>query len=175
MILNRNIYLKMKTLKETLKILFNQFPLTGILASETIPVQDAANRVLSEPASARLSSPGFHAAAMDGIAVKAEITFCASETMPKELIIDKDVFFIKRNFPWKMRRDSGFGNLPFTVVLVSRLRCPFLLGWPSGSIWIGNSAQLLGSCSFFWGWELPRHFAILGLPLRKAENCRSLA
>jgi putative molybdopterin biosynthesis protein len=60
--------------------------LAEALASETIPVPDAVGRVLSRPVTAKLSSPNFHAAAMDGIVVKAESTFGASETKPKELI-----------------------------------------------------------------------------------------
>ncbi len=91
---NRNVYLKMKTLTEAKEILFNRFPLAKALASETIPVPDAVGRVLSKPVTARLSSPNFHAAAMDGIVVKAESTFGASETKPKELIIGKDAFYI---------------------------------------------------------------------------------
>ncbi|HUV51359.1 MAG TPA: molybdopterin biosynthesis protein [Anaerolineae bacterium] len=90
----RNVYLKMKTLTEAREILFNRFPLTEALEGETIPVPDAVGRVLSGPVTARLSSPNFHAAAMDGIAVKAESTFGASETKPKELAIGKDAFYI---------------------------------------------------------------------------------
>ena len=84
----------MKTLKEARDIVFNSFPLAGVLGSETIPVPDAVGRVLSEPVTAKLSSPNFHAAAMDGIAVRAKSTFGASETKPKELIIGKDAFYI---------------------------------------------------------------------------------
>lgn len=84
----------MKTLTEAKEILFNRFALTETLASETIQVPDAVGRVLSEPVTARLSSPNFHSAAMDGIVVKAESTFGASETKPKELVIGKDAFYI---------------------------------------------------------------------------------
>jgi len=91
---NRNVYLKMKTLTEARELLFKRFPLTGALDSETISAPDAVGRVLAEPVTARLSSPNFHAAAMDGIAVKAESTFGANETKPKELIIGKDAFYI---------------------------------------------------------------------------------
>jgi putative molybdopterin biosynthesis protein len=90
----RNIYLKMKTLEEAREILFKAFPVAGILSSESIPVPEAMGRVLSEPVTAKLCSPNFHSAAMDGIAVKAESTFGASETKPKELIIGKDAFHI---------------------------------------------------------------------------------
>ncbi len=38
---------------------------------------DAVGRILAEPVTAVLSSPNFHAAAMDGIAVVAEKTFGA--------------------------------------------------------------------------------------------------
>ncbi len=90
----RNIYLKMKTLKEAHEILFERFPASGILDTETVSVPDAVGRVLAEPAVARLSSPNFHAAAMDGIAVKAETTFGANDSKPKELIVGKDAFYI---------------------------------------------------------------------------------
>ena len=91
---DRNIYLKMKTLKEARKILFEQFQLSGVLTGEKVRVPDAVGRVLAESVTARLSSPNFHAAAMDGIAVKAKITFGVSETKPKELVIGKDAFYI---------------------------------------------------------------------------------
>ena len=90
----RNIYLKMKTLKEAREILFSRFSHLGMLPGETVAAPDAVGRVLSEPVFAKLSSPNFHAAAMDGIAVKAEVTFGASETKPKILIKDKDAFFV---------------------------------------------------------------------------------
>ena len=90
----RNVYLKMKPLKEAREILFDRFSHLGMLSGETVSVPDAVGRVLAEPVFAKLSSPNFHAAAMDGIAVKAESTFGASETQPKTLINDKDAFFV---------------------------------------------------------------------------------
>lgn len=90
----RNVYLNMKTLKEARKILFSSFLAVRPVKSEIVSVPDAVGRVLAEHASARLSSPGFHAAAMDGIAVKAEYTYDANETKPKKLIIDKNAFYI---------------------------------------------------------------------------------
>jgi putative molybdopterin biosynthesis protein len=90
----RNVYLKMKTLQEARKIMFQRFSPPEPLASEMIPVPDAVGRTLSEPVYARISSPNFHAAAMDGLAVKAEITFGASETNPKELSINQEAFFV---------------------------------------------------------------------------------
>jgi len=57
----------------------------GPLEPETVRVPDAAGRVLAEPAFAAVSSPHFHAAAMDGIAVRARDTFGASEAAPIRL------------------------------------------------------------------------------------------
>ena len=90
----RNVYLNMKTLKEAREILFDAFPLFDVLSSEPISTPDAVGRVLAEPIFAKLSSPHFHAAAMDGIAVKAETTFGVGETRPKTLVIGKDAFYL---------------------------------------------------------------------------------
>ena len=90
----RNIYLQMKTLKEARAILFDAFPASGVLLSETVPVPDAVGRVLAEAVAAEISSPNFHSSAMDGIAVKARTTFGASETKPRELVVGRDAFFI---------------------------------------------------------------------------------
>jgi putative molybdopterin biosynthesis protein len=54
------------------------------LASETIPVEDALDRVTAEAVFAKLSSPHYHAAAMDGICVRAEDTFGATEFAGKK-------------------------------------------------------------------------------------------
>ena len=54
------------------------------LASETIPVEDALDRVTAEAVFAKLSSPHYHAAAMDGICVRAEDTFGATEFLGKK-------------------------------------------------------------------------------------------
>jgi len=90
----RNVYLKMKTLAEARSILEKAFPGFGQTGTETVPPPEAVGRVLAEPVFAGISAPNFHAAAMDGVAVKAERTFGASEARPKELIVDKDVFYL---------------------------------------------------------------------------------
>jgi putative molybdopterin biosynthesis protein len=50
-----------------------------------MPLEEAVGRVLAEPVWAARSSPPFDAAAMDGIAVRAEDTVGASETAPARL------------------------------------------------------------------------------------------
>ncbi len=88
----RNVYLKMKTLEEARELLLKTFRPVEPQLSETIPVPDAVGRVLAEAVFAKLSSPSFHAAAMDGIAVMAENTFGTSESRPKQLTISRDAF-----------------------------------------------------------------------------------
>jgi len=95
---SRNIYLKMKTLDEAKGLLVDHFP-GGSLSTEHVPVPEAVGRVLSEPVAARLCSPNFHSAAMDGIAVKAEATFGAIEGRPKELSIGKEAFYVNTGNP----------------------------------------------------------------------------
>ncbi len=89
----RNVYLDMKSIEEAKEILFGHFQdhLTKI---ETIDVVNAKDRVLAKPAIAVISSPNFHAAAMDGIAVDAQITFGASEDAPKTIVPDKNAFWV---------------------------------------------------------------------------------
>jgi putative molybdopterin biosynthesis protein len=53
--------------------------------TETIPTSGALGRVTAAPVFAGLSMPGYHAAAMDGIAVRAENTFGASDQTPLRL------------------------------------------------------------------------------------------
>jgi putative molybdopterin biosynthesis protein len=90
----RNIYLKMKTLAQAREILSAQFSSAGTMPGEMVRVPDAVGRVLAASVTAKLSSPNFHAAAMDGIAVKAKNTFGATETRPKELIVAREAFFL---------------------------------------------------------------------------------
>jgi putative molybdopterin biosynthesis protein len=90
----RHVYLNMKTLKEAREILFESFFLSNQLDTETVPVPESVGRVLAAPIFAEISSPNFHAAAMDGLAVKAGITFGASETHPKKLTINQDAFYV---------------------------------------------------------------------------------
>ena len=90
----RNVYLKMKTLPEARDILFQTFGNLPPLPAEKISVPDAVGRVLAEPVNARLSSPNFHLAAMDGLALKAEITFGASAATPRELVVGREAVYV---------------------------------------------------------------------------------
>jgi putative molybdopterin biosynthesis protein len=88
--MKRNVYLEDKPLEEALEEYMAHLARVGALApgeSETIPVEDAVGRVTAAPVYARISSPHYHAAAMDGVAVRAADTFGASDAIPKRLTL----------------------------------------------------------------------------------------
>ncbi len=64
----------------------------GMTQEEILPVAAAVGRVTSKAVFAKMSSPHFHAAAMDGVAVRAADTEGASETAPKRLLLLKQAF-----------------------------------------------------------------------------------
>lgn len=90
----RNIYLQMKPAEEAREVLFSRVNFAEYLGKETVAVQEAAGRVTAKPVFARLSTPSYHAAAMDGIAVRAETTFGTTVDRPKQLHIGQDTFSV---------------------------------------------------------------------------------
>ena len=91
--MKRNVYLELKTLQES-KYIFNKRWESSKTLPEIIDVEDTLGRVTAEPVFARISAPSYHAAAMDGIAVKAEETYGTTEKEPRTLIIGKDATWI---------------------------------------------------------------------------------
>ena len=63
-------------------------------ARETLALDDALDRVTAVPVIARLSSPHYHACAMDGIAVVAARTAGALETAPVQLALGTDAIVV---------------------------------------------------------------------------------
>src|SRR5437764_10920024 len=53
------------------------------LTVEEIPVDDGLDRITAEPVFAKISSPHYHASAMDGICVRADETFGVTEFAAK--------------------------------------------------------------------------------------------
>ena len=90
----RNLYLNMKTLTEARKILWENFLPIDFDAKEKVCVTEAVGRVLAAAVTANVSSPNFHSAAMDGIAVRAKDTFGAHETRPKRLQVGQQAFYV---------------------------------------------------------------------------------
>ena len=89
----RHVYLNLKTLEEAQGIFLGRFA-SKRFSRESIPTADALNRVTAEPVFARLSSPAFHSAAMDGIAVRAERTYGASPDRPMVLSVGNEAFYV---------------------------------------------------------------------------------
>ena len=81
----RKRYLKKTPLKEARELFLAKVEPSGI-GNELIAVEEALDRVTAAPVFAKISSPHYHAAAMDGICVRAEDTFGATEFNPKKLL-----------------------------------------------------------------------------------------
>ena len=91
----RNIYLHDVALGEALSSWHAALEAEGLLAplrAETVALSAALGRVTAEPVWARISSPHYHASAMDGYAVRAEETRGASETSPLLLKLGSQAF-----------------------------------------------------------------------------------
>ncbi len=104
--MKRSIYLKKKSLEEAKTILTSELLKLIHLGTEMIPTIHALNRVTAEPLYAKISSPPFHCAAMDGIAVKADGTYGATEESPKSLLINKEALFINTGNPIPPEMDA---------------------------------------------------------------------
>ena len=68
-------------------------------AHERVALGDALDRVTSRPVFARLSSPHYHACAMDGIAVAAARTAGARATAPLALTLERDAWLVDTGDP----------------------------------------------------------------------------
>ena len=69
--------------------------LDGILGEEQIPLNiEAVGRVLAKPVWAKISSPHYHAAAMDGFAVRAVETNDARQTSPVVLAVGEQAQYV---------------------------------------------------------------------------------
>lgn len=74
--------------------------LEGVLGVEEIPLDEQAlGRVLAEPVWACLSSPHYHASAMDGFALRAEATAGASPTRPVILQVGEQAVYVDTGDP----------------------------------------------------------------------------
>jgi len=67
--------------------------------SEKIPTVESLDRITSEPVYARLSSPGFHMAAMDGFAVEASNTFGAGPDSPLSFAVGRNAWAVNTGRP----------------------------------------------------------------------------
>jgi len=102
---DRNIYLDLKTLEEAREIWARatQSLRTNI---EEIPSHLALHRVTAQPLVALRSVPHYHGAAMDGIAVKAQETFAASDAQPLRLVLGGNAFVVDTGDPLPPNSDA---------------------------------------------------------------------
>ena len=131
--MKRNIYLNKLPLKEAydkFNQVLNEKKLSMLLEEEFIFVRDSLARVTAEPVFAKISSPFFQSAAMDGIAVKAEDTFGASESNPVKLKKNHDFYYINTGNPIPKGFDAVIKiediNIADKVIFPNEVRKTFL-------------------------------------------------
>lgn len=83
--MERRRYLRRISLEEARRAWLDHPAAGALTAVEWIPAPAARGRITAEPVYARRSVPHFHCAAMDGVALRAEDTFGASETQPRRV------------------------------------------------------------------------------------------
>lgn len=111
----RNIYLNIQPLEDALTSLTEALaPAFSAPSAETVPSHEAAGRVLAAPVFAALSSPPFHAAAMDGVAVQARATFAARESMAVRLALGSQAHPVNTGNPLPDDTDA--------VVMIEQVR-----------------------------------------------------
>jgi len=87
---NRKVYLENIPLDEAWTKFIAAMERAGVwteLPGEEVPIDEALGRVTATPVWARLSSPGYHASAMDGYAVRSNDTIGATETSPLRITL----------------------------------------------------------------------------------------
>lgn len=86
---DRNIYLSTIAPAEAVaraKVALGETGRGALIRAEAVPAHESAGRVTARPIFARCSSPTFHSAAMDGVAVRSADTFAAREGSPLRLL-----------------------------------------------------------------------------------------
>jgi len=92
--LKRRVYLAMKTLEEAKALFLARFGADLRTEPEEIPTEESLGRVTAQPIFARISTPTYHGAAMDGIAVRAEETYGTTEKKAKILVAGQDAEWV---------------------------------------------------------------------------------
>ena len=69
------------------------------MPAETIPIERARGRITAAPVWARVSSPHYDSAAMDGVAVRAADTVGATETSPLRLAVGEQAVWVDTGDP----------------------------------------------------------------------------
>lgn len=116
----RKRYLKKTPLAEARELFLGRVD-GARLEDETVDVGDALHRITAEPVFARISSPHYHGSAMDGICVRAEDTFGATEFAPRQLRLLADEDQPEGRFTWL---DTGqpLPSWANAVIMIEKVR-----------------------------------------------------
>ncbi len=128
---SREFYLRVTPLEQALakwRRVWGELRLRDRLDAEEIPTEEALGRVTAESVSATASSPHYHAAAMDGIAVRAADTAGASELTPRRFRVGAEAVYVNTGDPLPEEADAvimiedtaevGEGELEITAAAV---------------------------------------------------------
>ena len=105
----RRVYIEPTPLDDALRIWRERLEAIGAWApmtGETLGVDDALGRVTAGPVAAKISSPFFHSAAMDGVAVRFTDTVGASERSPMRLALGEQAVYVDTGDPMPEGMDS---------------------------------------------------------------------
>jgi putative molybdopterin biosynthesis protein len=104
--MTRKRYLRKKSLEEALRVFLKEFPPGAHPRVEEVSAVQALGRIAALPAEARICSPSYHAASMDGYAVEARTTFTARENRPLDLEIGAEAHGVDTGDPLPAGTDA---------------------------------------------------------------------
>ncbi len=90
----RNVYLDKKPLAEARRLFLQAFDWPALAGAEAVPTVEALGRVTEECIFAAYSSPAYHSAAMDGVALPASLSYGADDERPVRLKVGEEAFFV---------------------------------------------------------------------------------
>jgi putative molybdopterin biosynthesis protein len=98
----RRYYLEDRSLDDArrrFEAVLEQFGGLRLPHAERVPLIRALGRITAAPVWANMSSPHYHAAAMDGVAVRASDTVGATESNPKQLHVGQEAIWVDTGDP----------------------------------------------------------------------------
>ena len=104
--LKRNLNLNLIPLEEALSKYFSKLKDYLKPGCEEVPIEECLDRITFSPVCARINSPHYNAAAMDGIAVVSAATIDACDSNPIELKIDTAFININTGDPVRSPYDA---------------------------------------------------------------------
>lgn len=111
--MKRRIYLQMESLQEAKNKFFSRVEDCKHPDAERVPTEEALGRITAAPVFAIRSAPGFHSAAMDGVAVRAGQTYGTTEREPAILSLGREAVWINTGQPLPQGFDA--------VIMVEKL------------------------------------------------------